>query len=265
MLYQELPPIDVAPLNAASRWLTPALVGGAALTIGLFLLAGGYPLAAALFAAAGVICVPAVMLLQARSEPLPVASLSLAPDYAVIGSALGLSRDPAAVTNGEGSLLIANIAYRDRFGGACPPLTLGVDEDSLQSLRLVKSMAWRDGGGCVAGVATASGSTAVEVERVGSGGDLLLWGFPEVAAPDPMMVSAKRLAGPIGERLASAGLLAALVDEDGMLIAANRSFASRAVGLEQEAEKLRFADLVEFSEDGQVHLLADGESARPMQ
>ena len=50
-----------------------------------------------------------------------------------------------------------------------------------------------------------------------------------------------------------------------MLIAANRSFASRAVGLEQEAEKLRFADLVDFADDGQVRLLADGESARPMQ
>ena len=80
MLYQELPPIDVAPLSRASRWLTPVLVGGAALTGGVLLLLFGYPLAAALFAAAGAVCVPAVMLLEARSEPPPVAALSLAPD-----------------------------------------------------------------------------------------------------------------------------------------------------------------------------------------
>jgi two-component system cell cycle sensor histidine kinase/response regulator CckA len=80
-----------------------------------------------------------------------------------------------------------------------------------------------------------------------------------------MMVAAKRLAGPIGERLAAAGLLAALVDSEGMLLAANRSFASRAVPLDQDVDKLRFADLVTFGEDGRVRLLADGESAAPMQ
>ena len=195
------------------------------MTGALLLLLLGFPLSAALFALAGAVCVGAVMLLQARSEPQPVAALSLAPDYSVVGSALGLSPEPAALTNGEGSLLIANSAYRDRFGGTCAPLTLGSDPDSSQSLQQVKTMAWRDGGGCVAGVVTASGIAAVEVERVGSSGDLLLWRFPHAAPPDPMMVSAKRLAGPVGERLASAGLLAALVDEEGMLIAANRSFA----------------------------------------
>ena len=139
---------------------------------------------------------------------------------------MALSRDPAALTDGEGRLLIANTAYRERFGGAPAAAGAGATTRRSNGLELVKSMAWRDGGGCVAGIATASGPAAVEVERVGSRGDLLLWRFPELAAPDPMMVAAKRLAGPIGERLASAGLLAALVDEDGMLIAANRSFAS---------------------------------------
>ena len=38
------------------------------------------------------------------------------PDFSLLGSALGLSRDPTALTTSEGSVLIVNAAYRDRFG-----------------------------------------------------------------------------------------------------------------------------------------------------
>ncbi|MGI8610897.1 MAG: response regulator [Sphingomicrobium sp.] len=267
MLHQELPSVDSTPLDGVTRWLVPALAGAASLTGALLAWLLGYPLVAAGFVVAGLVGAVAVKLADKRPEPVvpQAGTLGLAPDYSVIGSTLGLSREPAALTNSDGGLLIANSAYRDRFGGACPPLELGTDEDSSQSLQLVRTMAWRDGGGCAAGVATESGTAAVEVERVGSSGDLLLWRFPQASAPDPMSVAAKWVAGPIGERLAAAGLLAALVDGDGRLIAANRSFAGRAVTHEEDADKLRFADLVEFTEGGKGRLIADGESARPMQ
>ena len=162
MLHQELPSADVTPLDGATRWLVPVLVGGAALTGALLAWLLGYSLVAAGFVVAGLVGAAAVKLADKRSEPaIPqAAALSLAPDYSVIGSTLGLSREPAALTNSNGGLLIANSAYRDRFGGACPPLELGSDEDSSQSLQLVRTMASRDGGGCAAGVATASGATA---------------------------------------------------------------------------------------------------------
>jgi len=267
MLHQELPSIDVTPLDGASRWLVPALVGGAALTGALLAWMLGFPLVAGLFVAGGLVGATAVALADKRTRPHapPVKGLNLAPDYSIVGSTLGLSREPAALTDSDGGLLIANSAYRERFGGACPPLTLGTDEDSSHSLHVARSMARRDGGGCAAGIATASGTTAVEVEPVGSSGDLLLWRFPQAAAPDPTIAAARLLAGPVGERLSTAGLLAALVDADGMLIAANRSFAGRAVPFDQEADRLRFTDLVEFTDDGKARLLADGESARPMQ
>src|SRR5688572_23728421 len=130
MLHQELPSIDVLPLDGAPRWLVPALVVGAALTGALLAWLLGYPLAAAGFVVAGLVGATAVKLADRRSRPAFVQSgtLSLAPDYSVIGSTLGLSREPAALTNSDGGLLIANSAYRDRFGGACPPLELGTDE-----------------------------------------------------------------------------------------------------------------------------------------
>ncbi|MBA3511325.1 response regulator [Sphingomonas sp.] len=267
MLHQELPAIDASSLDGVSRWLVPALVGAAALTGALLAWLLGYPLVAAGIAVAGLAGAIAVRLADRRSEPaIPQsATLSLAPDYSVIGSTLGLSREPAALTDCDGGLLVANSAYRDRFGGAGSPLKLGTDADSSQSLQLVWTMAVRDGGGCVTGVSTASGATAVEVERVGSSGELLLWRFPKASAPNPMTVAAKQVAGPIGERLAAAGMLAALVDADGRLVAANRSFASRAVTNDEDADKLPFADLVEFTEDGKARLVAEGESARPLQ
>ncbi|MEO5612248.1 MAG: hypothetical protein ABIT68_05755, partial [Sphingomicrobium sp.] len=263
MIHQQLPQIDGTPLDGVSRWLMPALIGGAALSGALLAWLLGYPLVAGLFALGGLVAVLALGLWDRREVPPIVEGLSQSPDFSIIGSALGLTTEPAALTDGEGKLLIANSAYRDRFGRAQPPLSLGSDEESSQTLQLVKTMAWRDGGGCAAGVATASGPSAVEAERVGSGGDLLLWRFPLVGAPDPTMLAAKLLAGPVGERLAAAGLLAALVDADGFLFAANRSFAARAVPLDQEGEKVRFADLVFFSGDGLAKLVTDGESARP--
>ncbi|MEO7364908.1 MAG: response regulator [Sphingomicrobium sp.] len=265
MLYQQLPALDAQPPDAASRWLLPALIGGAALTGGLLAWLLGYPIVAGLFVVAGIIAGPVIARGNRRARVPLAEGLTLSPDYSVIGSALGLSQEPAAITDGEGKLLIANSAYRDRFDGGGPPLSLGSDEDSSQSLDLVKTMAWRDGGGCVTGVATASGPTAVEVERVGASGDLLLWRFPELAPPDPSVLAAKRLAGPTGDRLGDAGLLAALVDADGMLVAANRSFAARVVPLHQRPGKIRFADLVEISNDGMARLVVDGESARSMQ
>jgi two-component system cell cycle sensor histidine kinase/response regulator CckA len=264
MLYEELPSNDVTALDGGSRLLLPGLVAGAALTAATLLWLLGLPSLAGIVAAVGLVAVPVVGLLQKRSERAPAGAISPSPDYSIIGSALSLSSEPAALTDGEGKLLIANRAYRDRFAGT-PPLGLASDEDSSQSLQLVRSMAWRDGGGCAAGVATASGPIAVEAEKVGAGGDLLLWRFPRPAPPDPAMIAAKRLAGPTGEQLAAAGLLAALVDADGMLVAANRSFASRAVTVEHETEGLRFTDLVHFGDDGRVRLFADGENARPMQ
>ena len=161
-------------------------------------------------------------------------------------------------------MLIANSTYRERFGGARPPLELGEDEDGRHGLDVAKTMAWRDGAGCVAGVRTKNGMTAVEVERVGLSGDLLLWRFPRPTPAEPLSVASKWLSGATGERLASAGVLAALVGDDGKVIAANRLFAERALTPGDEAAGHRFGDLVEVGDDGHVHLATEGEQARSL-
>jgi two-component system, cell cycle sensor histidine kinase and response regulator CckA len=263
MLYQELPRIDSTPLDGWGRWLVPALIFGAALSAALLLLLFEQPLLGLAAIVAGAVGA-AFAYVRSPGQTLAAEPLVAGPDYSLVGSALGLTKEPAALTSGEGSLLIANTAYRERFGGGRPPLELGKDDDSVQALGVAFSMARRDGAGCVAGVATVAGSSAVEVERVGSNGEFLLWRFPDPPHVDPLTATARRVEGTAGERLASAGVLAAVVDQNGKVLAGNRLFWDRALPDGSAGQDLRFGELVDVADDQQMRLLAEGEAAKPL-
>jgi two-component system cell cycle sensor histidine kinase/response regulator CckA len=259
MLYQELPQIDSTPLDGWGRWLAPALILGAALTAAFLLFLFAQPLIAGAVAFAGLV---AAGFAYARSTPAsPPEPLVVGPDYALLGSALGLSNDPVALTTGEGSLLLVNAAYRERFGGARPPLELAANDDAAQGLMLAQTMASRDGAGCVAAIETAAGTTPVEVERVGTGDDLLLWRFVKATAPDPVTATENRLRGQAGDLLSRAGIMAALLDPQGKVIACNRLFEERALVGPRKGEPPRLGDLVEEAE-GHFELTAEAETGR---
>jgi two-component system cell cycle sensor histidine kinase/response regulator CckA len=226
MLHQKLPAIDSNRLDGWGRWLAPALTLGAGLTVALLLLLLGQAPLAAVAAAAGV-AGAALAFAKAPGLPSPDQPLVIGPDYSILGSALGLSLDPTALTTSEGSVLIVNAAYRERFGGNAPPLSLAADDEARQGLELARTMAWRDGAGCVAGIATGAGTTPVEVERVGAHGEHLLWRFPQAPMPDPLTSAVKRVQGLAGESFGKARVMAAVVDENGRVMAANRLFLDR--------------------------------------
>jgi two-component system, cell cycle sensor histidine kinase and response regulator CckA len=262
MLYEELPAIEAGPLDGWGRWLMPALILAAAVTVAVLVaIAGASVLAWATVMVVGV-AVSAFAYARDGAAKAPSATLVVGPDYSLIGSTLGLSTDPVALTTGEGSLLVVNAAYRERFGAVRPPIDLAANDDARQGLELAQSMAWRDGAGCVAGISTAAGTSPVEVERVGSLGNLLLWRFPEATAPDPLTTAAKRVEGVVGDRLAAAGVLAAVVDGNGIVLAANQAFAERAIAPDEKLRASRFSELVELGEDGQMRLVAEGEGAQ---
>ena len=256
MLHQELPSIADRPLDGGGRWLLPGLAGAALLSIAAVWLALGAGSAAVLggLAAAGAIAA-FVALRQPVASPSHEA-LAQGPDYGLVGAALALCEEPAAITSSEGALLAANEAYRTRFD-ALPPLKLPADEDSSQALLTAVSMAWRDGAGCVAGVATLAGMTAVEVQRAGLRNDMLLWRYPSPPSADPLALAVQGISGVTGERLTRAGVLAALVDGEGRVLAANKLFADRAIG-GQNDDCPRFSELVQVGEDGLFHLPRDG-------
>jgi two-component system, cell cycle sensor histidine kinase and response regulator CckA len=265
MLYQELPSIESTPLDGWGRWLAPALIGAAAATIAAVLFVIGFPLVAGAALIGGGIGA-AIKARQPHAARVVAGQLEVGPDYSLVGSALGLSRDPVALTDRDGALLVVNAAYRERFGNrGCLELAVDGDEDAHQGLKLAQSMAWRDGAGCVAGIRTQAGAFPVEVDRVGATGDRLLWRFPSPTAPDPLSIAVRRVEGGVGQRLAAAGVLAAVVDQTGIVLAANQPFAERALPAGQPLRKAQFADLVEVGEDDRMRLVVEGDAGSAVQ
>ncbi|HMI40093.1 MAG TPA: response regulator [Sphingomicrobium sp.] len=264
MLHRQLAAIDAETPTRGVRWLLPALVAAAAVSAALLLWMIGEQRIAGMVVLGGLLIVGILSAIERRTRPAVLIRPVELPDYAIVGSALAMAGDAAALTDGDGRLVMANAQYGERFKGAPGPLTLGADEDARDLLDTARAMAWRDGAGCVAGVATVAGPIAVETQRVGAGGNLLLWRFPRAAQPDLLLLAAKRIAGATGERLANAGVLAALIDKEGRLLAANKPFTDRALARDQNGEDLRFTDLVDAHDEGQLRLLAEGENARPL-
>jgi len=258
MLYQELPSIESARLDRWERWVAPALAIAAGMTIGALLLLIGQPWLA-VAATAGGLAGAAFVQLRSAPHSAPIEPIVVGPDYSLVGSALGLTRDPAALTAGDGSLLIVNAAYRERFGGGRSPLALGVDDEARNGLEMARAMASRDGAGCVAGIATEAGSSPVEVDQVGTHGDLLLWRFPDPSAPDILTAVARRVEGSTGEQLASAGVLVVVVDINGLVLAANAPFVERAFSADQRIGSVHLGDLVEV-EGSEMRLIAEREA-----
>ncbi|HVM22951.1 MAG TPA: response regulator [Sphingomicrobium sp.] len=264
MLYEDLAAIEATPLGGRARWLVPALLLAGGLSIALLLVVAGQAAAAMVAALAGAGAAAVAGLRRGPSAPTAAQPATLGLDYALVGSAMSLCRDPVAVTTGDGTPVVVNQAYRERFGRRSP-LELAQGEEALQGLRLAQTMAWRDGGGCVAGIETSGGTSPVEVERVGAKDDLLLWRFVKPAPADPITLAGNRLRGRAGDLLGQAGVLAAFVDPEGRVVACNRLFESRALGGAELGEGPRLGDLiVETDEDGHFQLASEGETGRPL-
>ena len=264
MLYEQLAPIEARPLDGGLRWLVPALVAAAAGSGALLFFMVGQPLFAGLFLAGFVAMLVAAFVIDRRgARRVEVEPIVLA-DIALLGSVLDVAAEPAILTALDGTLRSVNAAYKARFPGTPLPTELG-DSEQKVVLAQLRDRACRDGEAGSGNLALPGGSVAVSVNRVGSAGDMLLWRFPGIERPDVLGVAAKRIAGATGERLAAAGVLAALIDGEGRVVAANKLFADRALGGNPAVQQApRFADLVETSEGGFFRLVAEGGDAHAL-
>ncbi|HET9458623.1 MAG TPA: response regulator [Sphingomicrobium sp.] len=265
MLLQDLPVLESRSIDGASRWFAPAIGAAAALTVGALLWLAGANTVALVLAAVVAVVLPALVLLRRRHAPQApdIQALVAVPDYSLVGATLALSADCAALTDSEGALLAANAAYRERFEGRRPD-KLPANPDSAQAQDVARTMAWRDGGGCAAGIETRAGVFALEVERVGARNDLLLWRYLQPGPADPLAVASVRLRGRAGELLTGAGVLAALVDPEGRLLSWNSAFGMRALVGQTGGEQPNLAELVQEAEEGLYRLVAEGDIGRPL-
>ncbi|MEO6432600.1 MAG: response regulator [Sphingomicrobium sp.] len=261
MLHQDLSLLDAEPIGPIDRWLLPALIAGAGLSTALVLVVAGLETAALVAAGTGIVGAIAAGVQRTGRGVLVPATLAGGADFSLIGAAIGLHREPVALTDGEGKLLAANAAYRDRFGTGTTPLALAKDDDAREGIEAARTMAWRDGAGCAGGIETDDGPLAVEIERVGEAADRLLWRFPAPAPIDALMLTARRAEAVMGERLAAADIMVAVIDDAGVVLAGNQPFVARALKAGQEIGSVNFRDCVRAGEDQSLQLTAEGENA----
>jgi two-component system cell cycle sensor histidine kinase/response regulator CckA len=243
------------------RWLVPALVAAAAASGALLFASVGEPLFAGLFLAGVVAMLVAAFVLEKRSgtaeasaPPVPV------PDFGLASAALNLSRDPAAITDARGRLLATNTDYRSRYGETSPKDLPG-SVKAKEMLGGFARQAWRDGR-AEGEAALKGGRLPITVERAGTAGDLLLWRIAR-KQPDFLSTLVKRVSGLEGELFSNSGVLAAAVDDQARILAANAAFVERLGGDRAAVVGRHFGEIAEMRENA-IRLLPEGEGAPPM-
>ena len=264
MLYEQLDLVRDEPLDGGLRWLVPALVAAAAASGAVLFYLVDQPIYAGLFLAGFVAMLVAAFIIERRGGKRVEVDPIILPDLQLVGASLALARDPAALTAPDGTLRSINPAYQARFGSH-PPIEVGEDDAARDAIAVARERAWREGSGQTPLLDLGGGKATIRIERAGAQQDILLWSFIDAELPDRIAGEADRIAGAIGERLAGAGVLAALIGSDGRLLAANKPFADRAIGGTPASDHPpRLNDIVETTSDGQLRLIAEGEGARPL-
>ena len=206
--------------------LVSALCGIAAgslilLAIGNLAVAAGF-VAASLVAAGGLVA-------WRRMFPV-VPAVETKVDWSVAYALAADRTDAIAVTDRAGRLICANDRYQAMFGGLPTPPNLAGEEQATAALSAAGRAAWRDGEAS-AGRVVAKGSTFVaNVLRAGEEQDMLVWRLRPAETVDFGADAASLIGGSVGNRMAAAGIMLALLAPDGRIRAANRVFRLRALG-----------------------------------
>ncbi len=210
-----LSPSSLSPARAAA--LIAGGCGLAAAAVVLVVLRS-LPIAAA-FLAAGLVIGGA--LIVARRLFAGNATDTAEPDWSVARALAAGSSDALAVTDRAGRLVCANDRYEALFGGFPTPPALPIGDADASILGAAGRAAWRDGSARVARLVSRGTPLSVEVSRAGEAEDMLVWRFGGAQGLDLASDVEGMIAGAIGDRLASAGIMTALIASDGRIRAAN--------------------------------------------
>ena len=174
-------------------------------------------------------------LIAARRLFPATANTAIEPDWSVARALAASSPDAIAVTDRAGRLVCANDRYEALFGGFPTPPGLPLDAGGVDRLGSAGRAAWRDGAASVDRLVVKGAALSADVTRVGEDENLLVWRFFASQGLDLAKTMENLIAGATGDRLGSAGIMAALINPDGRIRAANRVLRSRAMGQEDGA------------------------------
>jgi two-component system cell cycle sensor histidine kinase/response regulator CckA len=209
----------------------------------------------------GFAAIAAALVLAARMRVGVAADTAPTPDRALLRAALDICVEPAAITDRAGRMIAANAPYVDRFGAAAtPPMLPGLDLYA-EAIAAAGRSAWREGS-AEAGL----GATRIRlrVARAGVGEDHLLWRVDD-GRGEGRTDALRLVGGDFGDRLGRAGLMAALIDERGRVLVANKVFVARAIGAQVASITGRdFATCLTQDEDGALHFARDPDGTDPL-
>jgi len=184
-----------------------------------------------------------------------------------LGLVLGAIEDAdagIAITGPLGELVCANRQYEAWFGGLPTPPALPLNADVRAQLAAAAIAARRDGRADIEQLGTDRGLVDILVRRAGDQDGHLVWRFRRSNQFDSLGDIMRMLGSDIGRRIGSAGLMAALVDGNGVGIVANRVFLQRALGsADAPSSGWAFAELLR-SDGDVIRLAADPQSADPV-
>jgi two-component system cell cycle sensor histidine kinase/response regulator CckA len=223
--FQPLDPTRSAALIAGAAGLAAAL---------LVLWLVGSPVVAAGFLATALVLF-GIAFAWRRLMPRAADTAAGAVDWSVAHALAEASSDAVAVTDRAGRLVCANDRYETLFGGFPTPPGLPIAENAVAELTGAGRAAWREGRGRIDRLLSRGTPIAVDITRAGAEQDMLVWRFAGAEGFDLAAGAAGLIGGRHGDRLATAGIMLALVSPEGRIRAANRVFRARAMGHEEGA------------------------------
>ena len=256
------PPASATP--RPSGFIVFLAFAAAAASAGLLLWAIKDPVFTAAFLA-GLGGISGMLILAARLRaPAVIAEAPLRTDVALLRAALDASGSAVAVTDADGAMICANACYSEWFGAALAPLELPI-EGGEGGLGEAAAEARREGQAGVGRLRIQGLNLAATVERAGFGESHLLWKFSRSDEVDLLREAQRLIGGPAGQRIGEAGVMAALADADGNLVAANIAFIARAVGKADAAiSGTPLVSLIAVTEEGQFHFASEPKGAAPL-
>ncbi len=247
------------PTGVTKRDFSLLLFGAAALaSAALLLWAARDPIFAAAFLAGLAGAGGLLFLVGRRGKSATAADITAAaPDPSLLRAALD-SAPPTlalALTDGEGGTICANRVWTDWFGASAVPRVLAP----------AAAVARRDLAATIPPLSLGGHQVQGAIDMVGGDGHLL-WRLTR-SGDDDLVRDAKRLvAGDAGRRMGEAGMMAAIVDSAGHILAANPAFALRVAGPDGEgpAEGTQLVDHLAATSSGQFQFAAEGKAGPPL-
>jgi len=190
---------------------------------------------------------------------------AVATDWSLVRGALEATKDPVAVTDAQGRLISANSAWAERSSGIVASLLELEPQDGAGRLSSLMEEATRNGIAHhdVAIRSDAGRPLSLMVRQLGGVPSYYLWSLQDTPQARVRANAVDMIAGQVGDWLSQAGVMAATVDGEGRILAANRALEASAGN--PSAKTLIGApltDLLDLAPDGTVCISRPGGTPR---